>query len=76
MAGSDRADEDGGSDSADAGDAQWRFGIDEVGEDGVVDSERPERSPVEPGSPSLENVAFFVVGIALAVGVFALLLVG
>ncbi|MBP2251530.1 hypothetical protein J2754_001861 [Halarchaeum solikamskense] len=74
MAGSDRADD--GGDDADAGDEQWRFGVNEVGEDGVVESERPEPSPVEPGSPSSENVVFFVAGVALAVGVFALLLVG
>ncbi|GGM67925.1 hypothetical protein J2752_002146 [Halarchaeum rubridurum] len=61
----------GGDDATD--DGEWRFGVDEVGEDGAV-AQEPESPPVEPGSPSAENVAFFVVGVALAVGTFALLL--
>ncbi|GAA0305018.1 DUF7312 domain-containing protein [Halarchaeum salinum] len=60
-------------DDADDG-GEWRFAIDEVGEDGVVEPDKSSSPPIEPGSPSVENVAFFVVGIALAVGVFALLL--
>ncbi|GAD51916.1 hypothetical protein MBEHAL_0676 [Halarchaeum acidiphilum MH1-52-1] len=64
---------DGGRASGDD-DGEWRFGVDEVGEDGVV-RETPDQ-PVERGSPSAENVVFFLLGAAIAVGVFALLLVG
>lgn len=36
---------------------QWRFGLDEVGEDA-----EPERPPLEPGSVSAENAFFILVG--------------
>lgn len=42
--------------------SDWQYELDEVGPDA-----EPEPDAVEPGSPSLENVAFFVLGIALAV---------
>lgn len=42
--------------------SDWQFELDEVGPDAEPDEQR-----VEPGSPSLENVAFFVLGIALAI---------
>lgn len=52
------------SDSRDEG--EWRFELDEVDEDGVV---QPERDPIDPGSPSMENVLFMLLGVALALGI-------
>ena len=46
-------------DSATADD-EWRFGIDEVGEDAEQAQELP---PIEPGSPSLENALFVLLGV-------------
>lgn len=43
---------------------EWRFAVDEVGED-AEPSHEPE--PIEPGSPSIENAAFVLVGMLLAV---------
>jgi hypothetical protein len=48
----------------DSDEAQWRFGVDEVGEDA------PTRDPLEPESVSLENALFVVVGVLLTVGIF------
>jgi hypothetical protein len=57
--------------------AEWRFGVDEVGEDA---DETPDHvrdpDPIEPGSPSAENVAFFVLGVVTMAGAIALLLFG
>ncbi|WP_245902891.1 DUF7312 domain-containing protein [Salinigranum rubrum] len=41
-------------------DDEWEFGLDEVGPDGVVESE-PE--PLEPGQPTLENTVFVLLGV-------------
>lgn len=54
-------------------DEKWRYGVEEVDEDGVVE---PEVEPIEPGSPKAENVAFFVLGVATMVGAIGLLLFG
>jgi hypothetical protein len=45
---------------------QWRFAVDEVGEDA------PTREPLEPGSVSLENALFVAVGVLLTVGILLL----
>lgn len=45
---------------------EWRFELDEVDEDGIV---QPEAEPVEPESVELENALF------VAVGAFGTLLV-
>lgn len=52
--------------------SEWRFGVDDVDEDGV----RATGDPIEPGSPNVENVVFFALGIFVAVGVVALLIFG
>ena len=52
--------------------SEWRFDVDEVGENG----ERVEADPIEPGSPRAENVAFFVLGVCAMLGVLALLIFG
>jgi len=49
----------------------WRFAVDEVGEEADVGPD-----PIEPGSPSAENVAFFLLGVATMAGAIALLLFG
>ncbi len=41
-------------------DGEWEFALDEVGPDGVVESE-PE--PLEPGRPTLENTVFVLLGV-------------
>jgi hypothetical protein len=56
------------TDDADEGD--WRFGVDEVGPDGVTeDTHTPESEPIEPGDVDVEHAAFVVLGVALTVGV-------
>ncbi|MFC5368479.1 DUF7312 domain-containing protein [Salinirubrum litoreum] len=65
---SEMSDEAGESDrDADPDEQQWRFAVDEVGEDA------PTREPLEPESISLENALFVAVGVLLTVGI---LLVG
>ncbi len=39
---------------------EWRFAVDEVGPDGIVE---PEREPIEPESPDIENVVFVLLGV-------------
>lgn len=46
--------------TADEAAEEWRFGIDEVGEDA-----EPDRT-IEPGSPSAENAAFVLLGVLFA----------
>ncbi|WP_336034748.1 DUF7312 domain-containing protein [Halobacterium yunchengense] len=50
---------------------EWRYELDEVGPDA-----EPDERAIEPGSPSAENVAFFLLGVAVMVGVLGLLLFG
>jgi len=52
-------------------DGSWRYGLDEVGPDA-----EPEGDSIEPGSPSAENVVFFLLGVAFMLGVIGLLLFG
>ena len=68
-----RDDESGRDDGSGQDDeSEWRFGVDEVREGG----ERVEPNPIEPGSPRPENVAFFVLGVCVTVGVLGLLIFG
>jgi len=53
--------------------SDWKFDLDDVGPDGVVEEAEPA-PPIEPGSPRLENVAFLLLGVLLALYVFAELL--
>lgn len=46
-------------------DEQWRFGVDDVDEKGVV------RESLKPGDPSLENVFFVLLGVGIALLVVA-----
>jgi hypothetical protein len=52
-------------DATDPGEGNWRFELDEVDEEGVVD----DRDPIEPGSPALENALFVVLGALVTVGI-------
>ena len=61
--------------SADGGDdgTQWRFGVDDVGPDGVTeDTHTPETEPIEPESINAEHAVFVALGVTLTVGVFLL----
>ncbi|WP_248897704.1 DUF7312 domain-containing protein [Haloplanus halobius] len=49
-----RADEEG-----DTEESTWRFAVDEVGEDA------PEPETIDPGSPTLENAVFVLLGVLL-----------
>jgi len=51
-----------GSETPPDDDTDWRFGTDDVDEDGIVEP------PIEPGSPDPENVAFVLLGVVVAVG--------
>ncbi|WP_435094325.1 DUF7312 domain-containing protein [Halorubrum sp. N11] len=51
--------------------SEWRFAVDDVGPDGVVeDTHTPESEPIEPGSIDAEHAVFVALGVALTVGVF------
>ncbi|MFC3478429.1 DUF7312 domain-containing protein [Halobacterium litoreum] len=59
------------TDDGDGDGGEWRFGVDEVGEDA-----EPLVDPIEPGSPSAENTAFFLLGVVTMVVALGLLLFG
>jgi hypothetical protein len=42
--------------------SDWEYDLDEVGPDA-----EPDHDAVEPGTPTTENVAFFVLGVGLAI---------
>ena len=52
-------------------DGSWRYDLDDVGPDA-----ESQENPIEPGSPSAENVAFFLLGVAFMLGVIGLLIFG
>lgn len=56
--------EDGDGDGDDEG--EWRFSLSDLEE---AESEGPVQQPIEPGSPELENVAFVLLGVVLALAV-------
>jgi len=62
--GEEGTDEDSPSGGGDVDDA-WRFGLDDVDEDGIV------QSTIEPGKPSLENALFVVLGVLGMVSLIA-----
>ncbi|UPV99079.1 hypothetical protein M0R88_11130 [Halorussus gelatinilyticus] len=51
--------------------SDWKYDTDEVGEDGYEPEEADDIPPIEPGSPTLENALFVVLGIAATLFVFA-----
>jgi hypothetical protein len=52
--------------------SDWKYDLDEVGDD---DTEPGPEERLEPGSPSLENAAFVLLGVLSMLFVFASLLV-
>ena len=51
--------------------SEWRFGVDDVGPDGVTeDTHTPESEPIEPESIDVEHAVFVGLGVAITVGVF------
>jgi len=56
--------------TAESDDGEWRFGLDEVGE-AAEPAGRPEP---EAGSPSVENVAFVLLGVTATLAVVAVVL--
>jgi hypothetical protein len=53
-------------------DSEWRFGLDEVGEEAESTDEQ-ELPPLEPGDPSLENAMFVLIGIVGTLLIFVTL---
>lgn len=49
--------------------SDWKFDLDEVGPEAEED-ESPLGGPVEPGSPTIENVLPFLAGVGLALYIF------
>ena len=49
-------------------DDEWQFSLDDVGED-AEGSDDFERDPLDPESISLENAAFVLLGVLLALGI-------
>lgn len=60
--GADRDREAGGADT----EGEWRFALDEVGEDA-----EPDPEPIEPEDVSLEHAAFVTLGVVLTLVVLA-----
>jgi hypothetical protein len=60
------ADPDDGESAVTESDADsWKFELDEVDEDGVVD----DRETIESGSPSLEHSVFVLLGALVTIGI-------
>lgn len=51
--------------------SDWKYDTDEVGEDGYEPERADEIPSIEPGSPTLENTFFVLLGIATTLFVFA-----
>ena len=47
-------------------DSDWRYDLDEVDEDGIVE---PEQEELRPGSPSAENALFVALGVLTTLAV-------
>ncbi|QHS17052.1 DUF7312 domain-containing protein [Halopenitus persicus] len=50
---------------------EWRFGIDDVGPDGIVEETSPADEPIEPESIEPLHAVFVALGIVLTVGLLA-----
>lgn len=65
-----RDDAEAGDRQPDDAESEWRFAVDDVGPDGVVEETRtPERKPIEAGSIDLEHAVFVSLGVVLTVSV-------
>jgi len=52
-------------------DESWQYDLDDVGPDAD-----PQETSIEPGSPSAENVVFFLLGVVFVLGVIGVLVFG
>jgi hypothetical protein len=55
------------------GDPEWRFGVDDVGEEAETEAEAARA--VEPGEPTLEGALFFFAGVCFTLALLATLVV-
>lgn len=51
--------------------SDWKYEIDEVGEEAESELDGPDLEPLEPGSPTAENAFFVVLGVATTLFLFA-----
>lgn len=59
---------DGSTADESTADDQWKFGLDDVGPDGIVEESSPGGGPIEPERVNPEHAAFVALGVAVAVG--------
>lgn len=69
------------SDARATDDEQWQFSIADIDAraaeaEAAADAERRRQEPLLPGSPSLENIAFVVLGVLFTLFVLSQVLVG
>ncbi|SEH38496.1 hypothetical protein SAMN05192561_101376 [Halopenitus malekzadehii] len=50
---------------------EWRFGIDDVGPDGIVEETSPGEGPIEPEAIEPMHAVFVALGVVLTVGLLA-----
>jgi hypothetical protein len=50
---------------------EWRFGIDDVGPDGIVEETSPADEPIEPEPIDPTHAVFVALGVVLTVGLLA-----
>ena len=72
---------DGASDERTDSDEEWRFSLKDIerreaNAEAAAEAERRRSEPIEPGSPSFENTAFVLLGVALALFILSRLFVG
>ena len=71
----------GGNDRDDDSGEEWQFTLADIdareaAAEATAEAERRRREPVQPGSPSLENTVFVLLGVAFALFVLSRLVVG
>jgi hypothetical protein len=76
-------DDPAGESSVDTRDTEgeWRFSLDdlearEAEAEAAAEAQRRRTEPIEPGSPSIENTAFVLLGVVLALFIISRLFVG
>lgn len=70
----------GASDERVDSDDEWRFTLEDIEEreanaEAAAEAERRRAEPIEPGNPSLENTAFVLLGVVLALFILSRLVV-
>lgn len=51
--------------------SDWKYDVDEVGEEADSEPDGPAFEPIEPGSPTAENAFFVALGVATTLFVLA-----